>query len=58
MIAAIRGTKNNGGLSVTSEQDKRSYKTKVKVSDEQMEMLNVKRHKTCPDWNYAIKPQQ
>lgn len=58
MLAAIRGTKNNGGLSVTAERDKRSYKMKVKVSDEQMEMLNLKRHKTCPDWNYTIIPRQ
>lgn len=56
MIAAIRGTKSNGGLSVTAERDKRSYQTKEKVSDEQMEMLNLKRHKTCPDWNYTIIP--
>ena len=58
MLAAIRGTRNEGGLRVTAELDKHSYKTKQKVTDQEMKTLNIRRHKTRPDWNYTIKPKK
>jgi hypothetical protein len=57
MLAAIRGTKNEGGLSVTAELDKRTYKTKQKITNVQLESLDIKRDKTCPNWNYTIIPR-
>ena len=30
---------------------------KLKVTDKEMKQLNLQRHKTCPDWNYTIKPK-
>ena len=30
---------------------------KIKVLDREMKQLNLHRHKTCPDWNYTIKPR-
>ncbi len=29
----------------------------IKVSDEQMNSLNIKRAKICPQWNYCIRPR-
>jgi len=57
MLAAIRGTRSEGGLTVTAELDKQTYKTKEKVTDQEMKTLNMRRHKTRPDWNYIIKPR-
>ncbi len=49
MLNAIRGTTNQGGLSVTARLDRRIDQKKIKVSDKKMEQLNLQRHKTCPD---------
>ena len=57
MLSAIRGTKNKGGLSVTAELDKQTYKKKVTVTDEQMKTLNIEHHKARLDWNYIIRPR-
>ncbi len=56
MLSAIRGTTNEGKLLVTAEHDRRQYKTKIKVSDEQMHTLNITRGKARPNWNYTISP--
>lgn len=57
MLHAIRGTTNDGGLKVTARLDRRLYPKKIKVPDKEMKQLNLHRHKTCPDWNYTIKPR-
>ena len=57
LLNAIRGTTNAGGLNVTAQLDRRHYATKIKVSDREMKQLNLKRHKTCPNWNYTITPR-
>jgi hypothetical protein len=57
MLNAIRGTTNEGGLRVTARLDRRVYHKKIKVPDKEMKQLNLQRHKTCPDWNYTIKPR-
>ena len=57
MLNAIRGTTNEGGLRVTARLDRRVYHKKIKVPDKEMRQLNLHRHKTCPDWNYTIKPR-
>jgi len=55
--SASWGTKNEGGLSVTAEHDRRRYKTKIKVTDEQMTSLILTRNKIHPNWNYTISPK-
>lgn len=57
MLNAIRGTRNDGGLHVTAEFDHRTYLKKIKVSNREMQDIDLHRHKTCPDWNYTIKPR-
>jgi hypothetical protein len=58
MLSCIRGTKTVTGLRVTAHLNPKHYPTKVSVSDAEMAAVNLRRHKTCPDWNYTITPQQ
>jgi hypothetical protein len=57
LLGYIRGTRTAGGLCVTAWPNRKRYRTKVKVTDEQMEAMRLRRHKTCPSWNYTIKPK-
>ena len=58
MLNAIRGTSNESGLRVTSRLDRRKYAKKIKVSNKEMQELELHRHAICPDWNYTIKPRK
>jgi hypothetical protein len=58
LLACIRGTKTETGLRVKASLTRKPYKTKIKVSDQEMKSLRLKRHKVCPTWNYTIKPRQ
>lgn len=57
MLACIRGTHTETGLQVKASLNRKRYRTKIKVSDQEMRSLNLKHHKVCPNWNYTIKPR-
>ena len=57
MTGFIRGTTTATGLLVSATVDPAPYATKVKVSDAEMDGLNLHRHKVCPQWNYTIRPR-
>ena len=57
MTALIRGTSTQTGLKVKASILKGSYPTKVKVSKQEMDSLNLSRRKICPQWNYTIRPR-
>ena len=57
MLKCIRGTTTATGLRVTANLNRKQYPTKVHVSESEMECVNLRRHKTCPDWNYTITPE-
>jgi hypothetical protein len=57
MLACIRGTRTETGLKVKASLNRKRYRTKIKVSDQEMKGLNLKRHKVCPNWNYTIRPR-
>ena len=44
-------------LKVSARLDKREYKTGIKISDEEFNNINLKRHSINPEWNYTILPQ-
>ena len=44
-------------LKVSARLDKREYKTGIKISDEEFNNINLKRHSVNPEWNYSILPQ-
>lgn len=55
----IGKTKTKTGLKVNAKLDKGKYPTKVKVSDEEMERLNIEHHLDAPnpEWTYTIRPR-
>jgi Rhodopirellula transposase DDE domain len=56
ILAYIRGTKTATGLRIQARVNRKTYKTKIKVSDAEMEALNLEHHEICPRWNYTIRP--
>jgi hypothetical protein len=58
MLACIRGTTTATGLKVTARLDERVYRKGQKVTREEMDGLRVRRHDTCPAWNYTISPRR
>jgi hypothetical protein len=58
LLACIRGTQTTTGLRVKASLNRKRYQSKIKVSDQEMKSLNLKRHKVCPQWNYTIKPRR
>jgi hypothetical protein len=58
IVNLIANTTTNAGLSIQAELDKNTYPPGIKVSDEEMNKLNIlpaKFHGT--DWNYTVKPR-
>lgn len=53
----IRGTTTKAGLIVAACLFDREYEKKIKVSDQEMQALNLHRRRVCPTWNYIIKPR-
>lgn len=58
MVDLIAATKTRSGLQVKVHLDKGEYPTKIKVSDEELAAVNIKRHSFHGDWNYTIKRAQ
>ena len=57
VVKLIGATMTKSGLKVRAKLDKRRYPLKVKVSDEDMESLNIEPHSFHGEWNYTIKPR-
>jgi hypothetical protein len=57
ILAFIRGTTTSSGLTVTAAFQLGDYPTGVKISDAEMQALNIKHHSVCPTWNYTIRPR-
>ena len=57
MLSCIRGAQTAAGLPIRARLNRRRYRTKVKVTDEQMQSLRIRRHKVCPQWTYTIQPR-
>jgi len=56
IVNLIAGTTTAKGLKVTCRLDRRKYPTGREVSDEEMNRVNLERHKFHGEWNYLIKP--
>ena len=57
-INLIGGTKMRTGLKVKAVLDTNEYETGIKVSDEQLGEIQLRRHKVHPAWNYTISPRE
>jgi len=57
IVQLIAATTTDTGLKVQCEIDPNTYPTGVKVSDDEMDAINIRRHDFHGDWNYTISPQ-
>lgn len=58
IIELLSHTTTKEGLTVTAIVDKNTYPTGVKVSDQEMNSINITRDIFHGEWNYTIKPQE
>ncbi|MBI4730050.1 MAG: hypothetical protein HY775_11230 [Acidobacteria bacterium] len=58
VVNLIAGTRTKTGLKIKALLDERTYEKGVKVTDEELDRVQVSRHRTFPDWNYTIPPHQ
>src|SRR5436190_12994458 len=57
IVNLIAGTTTRTGLVVRAALDTNHYATEIKVSDEELIALRLKRHEFHGDWNYTISPR-
>jgi hypothetical protein len=57
IVKLISRTATAKGLKVTCRLDRRKYPTGRKVTDKEMQSINLERHKFHGDWNYIIRPR-
>jgi hypothetical protein len=57
VVNLIGKTKTRTGLKVKAELDTNSYSTGIKVSDEELAAMNIKKATFHGDWNYTIVPR-
>lgn len=56
IVSLIGATTSRSGLRVRTEIDSGTYPTGLKISDAQMAVLNIVRHRFHGNWNYTIHP--
>jgi hypothetical protein len=54
IVNLIAATKTRTGLEVKARLDRRKYPPKVKVTDEDLARVHLRRHKFHGEWNYTI----
>jgi len=57
IVQLIAATTTDAGLKVRCEIDHNTYPAGVKVTDAEMDAINIQRHDFHGDWNYTISPQ-
>jgi Rhodopirellula transposase DDE domain len=57
IVQLISATTTDTGLKVQCEIDPNTYPVGVKVTDAEMDAINIHRHEFHGDWNYTISPQ-
>ena len=56
VVNLISGTRTRSGLKVKALLDTRTYEKGQKVSNQQIQELNLHGHSFHPDWNYTLSP--
>ena len=56
VVQLIGATKTKTGLTVQAKLDETEYQKGVKITDEQMNGLNITKRRFHGEWNYFIKP--
>ena len=58
IVNLIGGTRTRTGLHINAELDDGPYPTKIKVTDEELASVRIKRAKFHGNWNYTILPHE
>jgi hypothetical protein len=58
IVNLIASTTTRAGLTVRAALDTNRYPDKIKVTDEQLERLRLKRNEFHGDWNYQLLPRK
>ena len=58
ILRLIGSTTTQTGLHVRSQLIAKHYETNRKVSDREMQTLNIDKHSILPVWNYTISPRE
>ena len=58
IVNLIGSTKTEGGLTIRCELDSNDYPKGIKVPDDQLEKVKLKKHEFHGDWNYTIYPNK
>ena len=56
MLNCIRETTTRQGLKVDAILNEKKYERGIKITDKQMNQINLKKHDALPQWNYTIAP--
>jgi Rhodopirellula transposase DDE domain len=56
IINLIANTTTERGLKIQAELDPAIYPLRIKVTDDELDTVNIKRQKFHGDWNYSIRP--
>ncbi len=57
IVNLIAATTTSTGLKVHAELNTESYQEGIKVTDEELERINIQHDKFHGDWNYEILPR-
>ena len=57
IVSLIAATTTSTGLKVHAELNTETYPAGIKVSDEELERINIQRDKFHGNWNYEIRPR-
>ena len=58
IVDLIAATTTSTGLKVYARLDETTYAKKLKVTDDQLADVNIKRNDWHPEWNYVISPSR
>jgi Rhodopirellula transposase DDE domain len=54
VVSLIGATRTQSGLRVRAKLDRHRYSSGERITQEEMELVNLHRHRTFPAWNYTI----
>lgn len=57
VVNLIANTKTKSGLQIRAKLDERSYQKGIKISDEELASVSLKKEKFHGEWNYKILPK-
>jgi Rhodopirellula transposase DDE domain len=57
-VELIGHTKTSTGLTVRAAIDDATYPSGIKVSDDKLSQIKLRRHKFHGEWNYSISPSK